>query len=178
MAIKGYFAFRKVPALLEPHHQIVLCHILDIRCGSVTHLQRCTWCIRQLHILEAPWNWFGQVQCLIIMAFQAAWVIRCQSRLFRRIIVVIIHSCEDKEVHTFPKFLIKRNNMIGTPKWSNIFGFNFHYETKQSYLDFIRYQCRDSDCNVLINASAFSLPLKNNLPTLMCAWVNRQEMKN
>ena len=28
MAMKGYSAFPKAPALLEPHHQIVLCHIL------------------------------------------------------------------------------------------------------------------------------------------------------
>ena len=26
MAMKGYITFPKVPALLEPHHQIVLCH--------------------------------------------------------------------------------------------------------------------------------------------------------
>ena len=29
MAKKGYFPFSKAPTLLEPHHQIVLCHILD-----------------------------------------------------------------------------------------------------------------------------------------------------
>ena len=34
MAIKGYSAFPKVPALLEPQHQIVLCHIQDTRCGG------------------------------------------------------------------------------------------------------------------------------------------------
>ena len=27
MSMKGYFAFSKAPALLEPHHQIVLYHI-------------------------------------------------------------------------------------------------------------------------------------------------------
>ena len=31
MAMKEYFAFPKAPALLEPHHQIVLCHIQDKR---------------------------------------------------------------------------------------------------------------------------------------------------
>ena len=34
MAIKWYSTFTKAPALLEPHHQIVLCHILD------THWER------------------------------------------------------------------------------------------------------------------------------------------
>ena len=29
MAMKGYSAFPKAPALLEPHHQIVECHIQD-----------------------------------------------------------------------------------------------------------------------------------------------------
>ena len=31
MAMKGYSKFPKAPALLEPHHQIVLCHIQDTR---------------------------------------------------------------------------------------------------------------------------------------------------
>ena len=31
MARKGYSAFPKAPALLEPHHQIVKCHIQDTR---------------------------------------------------------------------------------------------------------------------------------------------------
>ena len=34
MAMKGYSAFPKAPALLEPHHQIVLCHIQDTCCGG------------------------------------------------------------------------------------------------------------------------------------------------
>ena len=35
MAMKGYFTFPKAPALLEPHHQIVQCHIQDTRWGGV-----------------------------------------------------------------------------------------------------------------------------------------------
>ena len=34
MAIKGYSAFTKAPALLEPHHQIVWCHIHETRWGG------------------------------------------------------------------------------------------------------------------------------------------------
>ena len=35
MAIKGYSVFPKLPALLEPHHQILLCHIRTlVRKGS------------------------------------------------------------------------------------------------------------------------------------------------
>ena len=34
MAMKGYSAFPKAPALLEPHHQIVSCHIQDTRWGG------------------------------------------------------------------------------------------------------------------------------------------------
>ena len=30
IAVKGYSAFPKTPALLEPHHQTVYCHIQDI----------------------------------------------------------------------------------------------------------------------------------------------------
>ena len=39
MAKKGYSALPKAPELLEPHHQIVLCHIQDIH-GSVLPLCR------------------------------------------------------------------------------------------------------------------------------------------
>ena len=34
MAIKGYSTFPKAPALLEPHHQIIYCHIQDTRWGG------------------------------------------------------------------------------------------------------------------------------------------------
>ena len=37
---EGVLHIPKAPALLEPHHQIVLCHIQDTRCGSLTPLQR------------------------------------------------------------------------------------------------------------------------------------------
>ena len=35
MAMKGYSAFPKAAALLEPHHQIVYCHIQETRWGGV-----------------------------------------------------------------------------------------------------------------------------------------------
>ena len=47
MAIKGYFVFPEAPALLEPHHQIVQCHIQNTRWKSLTTLQRCSQCILQ-----------------------------------------------------------------------------------------------------------------------------------
>ena len=47
MARKGYSAFPKAPALLEPHDQIVLCHIQDTRWGGLTPLQRSSRCILQ-----------------------------------------------------------------------------------------------------------------------------------
>ena len=43
--MKGYSAFPKAPALLEPHHQIVKCHIQDTRWGGLTPLQRSSRCI-------------------------------------------------------------------------------------------------------------------------------------
>ena len=45
ITIKGYSAFPKAPALLEPDHQIVLCHIQNTCWGSFTPLQRCSRCI-------------------------------------------------------------------------------------------------------------------------------------
>ena len=40
MARKGYSAFPKAPALLEPYHQIVYCHIQDTRWWGVLPLCR------------------------------------------------------------------------------------------------------------------------------------------
>ena len=34
MAMKGCSVFLKTPALLEPHHEIVWCHIQDTHCGG------------------------------------------------------------------------------------------------------------------------------------------------
>ena len=48
MVMKGYSAFPKAPALLEPPHQIVWCHILDTRLVEMevlTPLQRSSRCI-------------------------------------------------------------------------------------------------------------------------------------
>ena len=47
MAMKGYSAFPKVPALLKPHHRIVSYHLQDIHWGSITPLQRYNRCILQ-----------------------------------------------------------------------------------------------------------------------------------
>ena len=47
MAMKGYSAFPKAPALLEPYHQIVYCHIQDTPWGGLTPLWRCSQCILQ-----------------------------------------------------------------------------------------------------------------------------------
>ena len=44
MAIKNYFAFPNTPALLEPYHLIVLCHIQDTLWRSLTLLQRRSRC--------------------------------------------------------------------------------------------------------------------------------------
>ena len=42
MALKGYSAFPKAPAFLEPQHQIVSCHVQDTRSegGDLISLQR------------------------------------------------------------------------------------------------------------------------------------------
>ena len=47
MAMKGYSTFPKAPALLEPPHQTVYCHIQDSRWGGLTPLQRCNRYILQ-----------------------------------------------------------------------------------------------------------------------------------
>ena len=47
MAMKGYYAFSKAPASMEPQHHIVLCHIQDTRWEGLAPLQRCSQCILQ-----------------------------------------------------------------------------------------------------------------------------------
>ena len=37
MAMKGYSAFPKAPALLEPYHQIIYCHIRTLVVGGVSY---------------------------------------------------------------------------------------------------------------------------------------------
>ena len=50
MAMKGYFAFPKAQALLEPHHQIVKCYILKTRWWKgLTPLQKYSQYIQQFH---------------------------------------------------------------------------------------------------------------------------------
>ena len=55
MAMKGCFTFPKAPASLEPHHQVVQCHILDFhwRGKGLTSQQRCSRCI--LHPPSSDW---------------------------------------------------------------------------------------------------------------------------
>ena len=40
MAMKGWSAFLKAPALLKPHHQIANCHNQDTRLGGILPLFR------------------------------------------------------------------------------------------------------------------------------------------
>ena len=47
MAMKELSAFTKARAIVEPHHQIVLCHKQDTRWKGFTPLQRCSRCILQ-----------------------------------------------------------------------------------------------------------------------------------
>ena len=47
MAMKGYSAFPEASALLEPHHQIVLCHISTLIGTCLNPRQRCRRCILQ-----------------------------------------------------------------------------------------------------------------------------------
>ena len=47
--MKAYSAFLKTPALLEPHYQIVWCHIRETGSTGCTPLQRSSRCILQPH---------------------------------------------------------------------------------------------------------------------------------
>ena len=47
VAMKRHSAFPKAPVLLEPHHQIVQCYILETHWGTLTPQQRYTQCILQ-----------------------------------------------------------------------------------------------------------------------------------
>ena len=47
IAIKGCSAFPKVPALMDTHHEIVLCHIQDTRWEGLIPLQSSSRCNQQ-----------------------------------------------------------------------------------------------------------------------------------
>ena len=55
MAIKGYSTLLKALLLLEPHHQIVLCHIQNTRWWGLTLLQRYNRCIQQPQPIGLRW---------------------------------------------------------------------------------------------------------------------------
>ena len=57
--IKEYSAFSKTLALLEPHHQIVLCHIHNTSWGNLTSLQRYSQCILQPQTTGPPGHSLG-----------------------------------------------------------------------------------------------------------------------
>ena len=55
MATKGYSTFPKAPASLEPHYQIVWCHIQDTRLrGGLTLSAEVHLCILQPQPTEQP----------------------------------------------------------------------------------------------------------------------------
>ena len=56
MAMKGYSAFPKAPALLEPHHQIVQCHISDTHWGRVLSL--CREAVGVFYMPQPTWHFF------------------------------------------------------------------------------------------------------------------------
>ena len=57
MAMKGYSAFPKAPASLEPHHQIVSCHKQDTRWGGCTPLQMWAGVFYSPNQLGKPKKW-------------------------------------------------------------------------------------------------------------------------
>ena len=64
MAIKGYSAFPKVSALLEPHYKIVYRHIQDTSRESSTPLQRRSRCILQPQL---TWPFFLKIASVMNM---------------------------------------------------------------------------------------------------------------
>ena len=63
MAMKGYSALPKAPAILEPYHQIVYCHIQDTHCGGSYPSAE-----MQPVYSTAPANWASPYQVLPLWA--------------------------------------------------------------------------------------------------------------
>ena len=87
MAMKGCSVLPKARALLESHHQIVLCHIYDTRYGSLTPLQKCSRCILQpspssrLGIYSLSVSSPGCKALYIVINFLVLWFICLSSSL-------------------------------------------------------------------------------------------------
>ena len=75
MAMKGYSTFTKAPALLEPHHQIVWCHIQDT-CGDGGEV---LLLIRKMVYSTAPADW---ANCL-----------RSINELIGNVLLTLTHGC-------------------------------------------------------------------------------------
>ena len=54
MAIKRYSPLPKVPALRQPYHHIVQCHMQDIRWRNLTRLEKCSQGILQPQTTRTP----------------------------------------------------------------------------------------------------------------------------
>ena len=99
MAMKRYSAFPKAPALLEPHHQIVKCHIQDTRWGGHTPLQRSSRCILQpqptgqisIRIKKSTDFWLRNNHILSIWAF-----------VFRHFLTVLVGYSPVRNIILYP----------------------------------------------------------------------------
>ena len=117
MAMKGYSTFPKAPALLEPHHQIVLCHIQNTRWGGGS---------------------YPSVEVQSVYSTAAAdWAIQKNySRQFNSIRIKeeknkIKFTSDNTEIHNQPFTLTELQNSIS--KSNNIFKISSRYI--QQYLD-------------------------------------------
>ena len=77
MAMNVYAAFSKAPALLKPHHQIVLCHIQDTRCGESYLSEE-----MQSVYSTAPADWIISIYLSIYLSM---WVIQLIRGIFQKV---------------------------------------------------------------------------------------------
>ena len=107
LAMKEYFAFSKVPALLKPYHQIVSCHIWDTCWWSLTPLQICSWCIQRLQ----------RTGTLVLRTYQMSFLIfsSCSLRVF------LLYSHEQLSIHTCMQKHIQHNKDERTQLFRKIY---------------------------------------------------------
>ena len=86
MAVKEYSTFPKAPALLEPHHQIVLNYIQDTLWGSVTPLHRSSRGILQPQLT-------GQGPLWHAMSVSIKFTFMSQKEIFNRLLYLKPFNC-------------------------------------------------------------------------------------
>ena len=118
MAMKGYSAFPKSPALQKSHNQIVKCYIQDTGWRSLTPLQRCSLCILQPRSLGHSWCWGAHG--VIVIAVGNGHEFKSRVRLIAFHIALIPLGKVWIQLFSLQLWVNSRADWVLQPWWGNL----------------------------------------------------------